>query len=239
MENTTDLKPKLEENLNSVPEKRKKYIIIALVLILIILVLAAAIFFKKINSQITDISNNTANTANTSNNSVTNNSTSTNSTSTSDLTPEELEKLLEGSVVEAPGTSIITADNRVVNEAGKDIRTDVPQFDPLAPKPTMPITEEQITPTATRLELTAAGFSPKEFTIAKGEPLTIVLIGSEDSSHVFKFEDPALQGVGIRVRPGETRAITFKVPMVSGEYKFFCDFPGHIERGESGKMIVQ
>lgn len=152
--------------------------------------------------------------------------------------PSESNKIIEKSVTQAPGANLITPDNRVVDTDGNDVRNDVSQSSPSAPQQTQPITKEQA-PLATELELSANGFSPAEFRIKRGEPLTIALSGSNDSSHVFKFEDKSLSAIGINVRAGETRAITFNAPEIAGEYKFFCDFPGHIERGEVGKMIVE
>jgi plastocyanin len=154
------------------------------------------------------------------------------------VTPEEAAQAIASAVVEAPGANLITPDGRVVDYDGNEVKNDVLKSDPRAPQQTGSISLEQV-PFATKLELSAAGFSPKEFKIKKGEPLTISLSGSNDSSHVFKFEDKSLSAIGINVRAGETRAVTFKAPEVAGSYKFFCDFPGHIERGEIGVMIVE
>jgi plastocyanin len=149
--------------------------------------------------------------------------------------------VLEGAVTQAPGADLITTDGRVVNQEGNEVKTDVAYNSPEAPRQTQALSEEeqQEIVQATKLTLDANGFNPREFRIGAGEALTITLTGSEDSSHVFAFADPALSAVYINVRPGETRAVTFNAPDEPGEYEFFCDFPGHRARGETGVMIVE
>ncbi|MFA6514623.1 MAG: cupredoxin domain-containing protein [Patescibacteria group bacterium] len=146
--------------------------------------------------------------------------------------------ILEGARTEAPGADLVSKTGQVVNQEGEAVKTDVAYNSPEAPKQTLPVAIAEI-PLASKLTLDANGFTPKEFRIAKGKALTIALTGSADSSHVFAFESPLLKAVYINVRPGETRATTFNAPTVAGEYVFFCDFPGHKDRGEVGKMIVE
>jgi plastocyanin len=144
--------------------------------------------------------------------------------------------VLEGSRVEAPGADIITKTGQVVNSEGEEVKTDVAYNSPEAPKQTLPVAIAEI-PFATKLSLNENGFVPQEFRIAKGKALTIALTGTANNeSHVFTFDDPVLGAVYINVRPNETRATTFNAPDKAGEYKFFCDFPGH---NETGKMIVE
>lgn len=149
--------------------------------------------------------------------------------------------VLEGAVTQAPGADLITTDGRVVNQEGNEVKTDVAYNSPEAPKQTQALSEEeqQEIVQATKLTLDANGFNPREFRIGTGEALTITLTGFQDSSHVFAFADPALSAVYINVRPGETRAVTFNAPSEPGQYEFFCDFPGHRGRGETGVMIVE
>jgi len=150
----------------------------------------------------------------------------------------EANPVLVGAVTQAPGADLITTEGKVVNQGGEAVRTDVAYNSPEAPKQTQVIEEEDI-PEATKLTLGSNGFEPKEFRIAAGAALTVALTGSEDSSHVLAFESPLLSGVYINVRPGETRATTFNVPNEPGEYVFFCDLPGHRNKGETGVMIVE
>lgn len=150
----------------------------------------------------------------------------------------EVNPVLEGARIEAPGANLITTEGKVVNESGELIRSDVEYNSPYAPKQTQAISLAEV-PLANKLTLGANGFEPKEFRVKKGQAVTVALTGSEDSSHVFAFESPLLSAVYINVRPGETRAVTFNAPDVAGEYVFFCDFPGHRARGEEGKMIVE
>jgi plastocyanin len=141
-------------------------------------------------------------------------------------------------VVQAPGADLISKTGQVINQEGKEVKTDVAYNSPEAPRQTLPVEIKEI-PLATKLTLDANGFTPKEFKIAKGKALTVALTGSADASHVLAFESPLMSAVYINVRPGETRAVTFNAPDVAGSYTFFCDFPGHRGRGEVGTMIVE
>ena len=150
----------------------------------------------------------------------------------------EVNPILEGARTEAPGANLITTEGKVVNESGEAVKSDVAYNSPEAPRQTQAIAVEEV-PFANKLTLGANGFEPKEFRVKKGAAVTVALTGSADSSHVFAFESPLLSAIYINVRPGETRANTFQVPDVAGEYVFFCDFPGHRGRGEEGKMIIE
>ena len=150
----------------------------------------------------------------------------------------EIQKIIESSRVEAPGAALITEDNRVINESGVELRSDAPLHSPEAPMQTLAIGELDLAAAVIKIEANGNGFEPNEFTVKAGAPTTISLAGNSGSSHVLIFEDPALKAVMLAVRDGETRAITFKAPGTKGEYRFFCDFPGH-SNIEVGKMIVE
>lgn len=152
---------------------------------------------------------------------------------------EPVNPVLEGAVVNAPGANLITKEGKVVNEEGKAVRSDVAYNSPEAPRQTQAIENEDDIKDAVKLTLGDDGFSPKEFSVKPGAAVTIALTGTNESSHVLAFEDKKLGAVYINIRPGETRAVTFNAPDDAGDYTFFCDFPGHKNRGEVGVMKVQ
>lgn len=157
------------------------------------------------------------------------------------VTPTVTIEALKDAKVEAPGASAVTKDNKVVTLTGEVTRTDVGQSSPLAPAMTRAIDKEQLAPTAIKLDVSAAGYSPKEFTVSAGAPVTLALTSTDSSLHGLVFEDGAMSAIGLTSRPNQTRAVTFNAPTQPGEYTFFCNVGGvlHKNRGEIGKMIVK
>jgi plastocyanin len=156
------------------------------------------------------------------------------------LPAEAINEVLKDAVVAAPGANPITTEDKVVTSFGEETRNDVEIASPLAPAQTGPISEEDLAATAIKLEISAAGYSPNEFRVKAGAPVTISLTGI-DSAHTIVFEDPSLSAIAIGVYKNETRAITFNAPTQKGEYVFYCNVGGviHKNRGEVGKMIVE
>lgn len=109
---------------------------------------------------------------------------------------------------------------------------------PEKPMQSWVLEEEEIPEEAVRIRVSTQGFFPSSFEVKKGKEVVLSII-SEEETHVFKFRDPSLAEVVVAVKSGRTRAITFYAPSESGEYPFFCDMPTHLERGESGVMIVK
>lgn len=150
----------------------------------------------------------------------------------------EVNPILEGARSEAPGADLIATNGKVVNQEGKEVKTDVAYNSPEAPRQTMNLDPSEVN-ASVNLQVGGNAFSPSEFTVRAGEAITIAMTGTDDSSHVLAFRDSALSGVFINIRPRETRAVTFNAPTQPGRYEFFCDFPGHAARGEVGVMIVE
>ncbi len=141
--------------------------------------------------------------------------------------------------VAVTGTSPIAPSGEVIAPSGKAAdNTSVPGSQ-TAPQQSAPITETQVPPQAIKLSVSAAGFSPSSFTVRAGKAVTLSLTGTDQQTHVLRFDDPSLQAVAIGIGPGQTRVITFNAPSKSGDYSFHCDVPGHAARGETGKMTVQ
>ncbi len=149
---------------------------------------------------------------------------------------EEPQELQEDIQVFVPEASPVTQDGKVVTGEGVPVKLDVEPGSPEAPQQSNPISEAP--KDSVELTMTASGISPSIFEVLSGAPIIISITSGDAQTHVFKFNDPSLSAVAVGVGPGETRAITFNAP-AKGEYSFFCDVPGHSERGETGVMVVE
>lgn len=147
--------------------------------------------------------------------------------------------VLKDAVVVLPGASPVTKDNKVVTNQGEQTDNSVAPLSPKAPMQTQPIDKDKLGTNVIKIGVSAAGFSPNQFTVNAGAPTTVALTSTDGTVHVLIFSDPSLSAVAIGVMPDETRAITFNAPTKAGEYAFHCDVPGHNARGEAGKMIVK
>lgn len=158
-----------------------------------------------------------------------------------DGTPAEVVPLEEkdGAKAQVPGGSLVTKDNKVITTEGIVTENNAVPASPTAPKQTPVIPKESLPASVTKLDVSAAGFSPNSFTVKAGAPVTLAVTSADRSTHVFFFDDASLSAVAIGIDPGTTRAITFNAPSKAGEYTFRCDVPGHAQRGETGKMIVK
>lgn len=144
----------------------------------------------------------------------------------------------EKGVVAAPGTSpISTSTGEVITPEGKPVQNDVVPGTPEAPQQSNPTSPTALPSAAIKLNVSSSGYSPNQFTVKAGDPITLSVTAADNQTHVFAFDDASLSAIAIGVAPGETRAITFNAP-ARGEYSFRCNVPGHTERGETGKMIV-
>ena len=214
-------------------KKMLKPVVIGLAIILVIIAVVILVNKKSVvpNGE-QDVANNT-----TANEQVTATTTTiATTTEDSNLQTDSSDSILFNAVTQAPGADLVTTEGKVVSSEGEAVKTDVAYNSPEAPKQTMPVAIEEI-PLATQLTLKDGAFSPTEFKVKKGSAVTLSLTGGDDKSHILAFADKAMQAVYINIRPGETRATTFNAPETAGQYKFFCDFPGH--GSETGTMIVE
>jgi uncharacterized cupredoxin-like copper-binding protein len=152
------------------------------------------------------------------------------------VTPE----ILKEATVIATGTSLITKDNKVVTPAGAPVKLNVMPSSQEAPKESAPIALNKIPESSNnvKISVSAAGFSPSTFTVKEGQLVNFVLTSTDDFTHVWLLDDTALIGTVLGVAGKETRVKSWNAPK-KGEYAFHCDIPGHKDRGEVGKMIVQ
>lgn len=149
--------------------------------------------------------------------------------------PAKVQEELKSATVEAPGASLVTKDDKVVNDKGVQVKNDAAPMSADAPRLTPPIKESDLASSAIKLKATTAGFSPKEFTVKAGSSVTVSLT-SEGVDSRMVFKDASLKALEIPVPAGYTMAKTFNAP-AAGKYEFYQDIPGR--SGETGTMIVQ
>jgi len=218
----------MENNIKQTSSKNKKFLVLVgvLVVVAIIIIVAASQGTKKVN-----VAQEPSSSANVNQSAQTGGENATTAPATGSVLPE-------GTRSDAPGASLITQDNKVVSQAGVELKNDVNAGDPQAPKQTAPLTQDQIAKSSISISAVASGFKPAEFKVKANQPVTLAITGGDQWSHIFAFRDKSLSSIAVGIGTGEIRAITFKAP-AKGEYEYFCDVPGHAGRGEVGKMIVE
>jgi plastocyanin len=205
---------------------KKLWILLVLVVVLVIIIIVAA-------------TQGTKKTQSTAPAEETNQAPVQNSTNTNSLPAPIVNNVLKETHVEAPNANPITKDNIVVNQEGRATVNNVSPTSPLAPAETGPVKKENLAASVVKLDVNASGYTPKEFTVKPGAPVTIALTSVDDSVHSLVFADPSLAALGVGVYSKETRAITFNAPKQAGTYVFYCNVGSHRSRGEEGKMIVK
>lgn len=139
------------------------------------------------------------------------------------------------------GANLISTDGKVITNEGEEIKTNVSTMDSSAPRQ-LTITDAEVikdNKNVIKIDISSAGYSPSEFTVKKGEPVTIALTATDEWSHGLMFDDPKLSAVAIGISAGETGIMSFNAPNEPGEYSFRCTVLFHDARGEVGKMIVK
>ena len=145
-------------------------------------------------------------------------------------------------VVVAPGTSGIDINTgTVVTSQGVAVRNDAPPASGEAPQSSFPMDVNDAPQSAIKLDVTSSSFTPNEFTVNRGQAVSLVITNVNEStfSEVFRFDDPSLGGVVVGLAKGETKSITFNAPSVAGEYTFYSSMFDHRDLGAVGKMIVK
>lgn len=110
---------------------------------------------------------------------------------------------------------------------------------PEQPMQSLPMRESEIPKEAVKIGVTSKGFSPATFEVRRGQKVMLALTNRNEWIHIVRFKDEALSNVGVGVKSGEAKVITFYAPSEPGEYEFSCVMWGHEEKGEKGKMIVE
>lgn len=138
-----------------------------------------------------------------------------------------------------PGTSAVSDKGEVLGANGEVAKNDAEWGTSAAPQQSGPLDVESLTNDTVKLGIVAGSFTPNSFKVKAGKTVIVSLTSNDSFTHSFHFSDASLKALAIGVGPGETRAITFNAPNTKGSYQFFCDLPGHRDRGEVGTMIVE
>lgn len=222
----------MENNQNNVASSKKILVLVGVLAVIVIVAVIVALTNKKPAEQNAPVETGTTTTEQEA-------GTPTESTPA----PVDLGAInpaLKDAVQVVPGASPVKGD-KVLTMEGKPVVNDAAPMSPQAPQQTAPISKAAVASNGSviKIDVSANGFSPKEFTVKPGAATTIAVTSVDDFTHIFAFSDASLEAVAVGLAPGETRAITFNAPAKAGEYEFKCGVPGHAGRGEVGKMIVK
>jgi uncharacterized cupredoxin-like copper-binding protein len=92
-------------------------------------------------------------------------------------------------------------------------------------------------------------YAPGQWRIPGGELITLKLVNESAQEHewvllkdppsdTFSSTDEANVVYRATVSAGETRTVQFTAPFAPGEYSAACSRPGHLEKGETGRVLV-
>jgi cytoskeletal protein RodZ len=220
---------------NKETNNKKLFIIVGVLAVVFIVLIAVLLINKKTpTNQTSTTQTNVDQTVGTTTN--TDASAATNEVTVAPVTKEQPLKDVK---IVVPGANPITSDNKVVTKTGAATDNTAPVMSDSAPKQTGFLSKEELPTTMTKLSVSAAGFSPKEFTTKAGAPTSFAITSTDDEVHVIAFSDPSLSAIAVLVGPGQTKAIVFNAPTTAGKYEFHCVSPSHAARGEVGTMIVK
>jgi plastocyanin len=147
---------------------------------------------------------------------------STSEVVSSQPTKIEVNPSQNSNVLNLPTTENSVLNSPSANDPGVDTAS-------AAPKPLIPAD-------AIKLEVSATGFNPSQFTIKAGEAATIAFSSTDNSPHIFLFPQANLINLTTMVLGRETKLINFTAP-AAGVYNFRDDIPNN--RNNTGQMIVQ
>lgn len=133
------------------------------------------------------------------------------------------------------GSIYLVIPNKKTTENSVLIKSSLGEFNSQEPQMTNPLNNVPLG--VIQIKISRQGFQPKEINVKSGEVVSIALT-SLDGTHTLRFENKNLEKIKIDVGGGETRGISFIAPK-KGEYKFYCDIPGHKDSGEEGIMKVE
>jgi uncharacterized cupredoxin-like copper-binding protein len=103
--------------------------------------------------------------------------------------------------------------------------------------------------TAIGMTISDGRFSPAQWRITGGAQITLTLSNETQVEHEWVLlKDPPKDAYSpaddanalfrLTIAPAETRTVQFKSPAAPGEYSAVCAKPGHLEEGESARLLV-
>jgi uncharacterized cupredoxin-like copper-binding protein len=102
-----------------------------------------------------------------------------------------------------------------------------------------------------KVDMTDFAFTPNQFMIPAGQPITleithdglvthefiIMKYGTEVGEHFNEEDQPNIYWK-IEVQPGDSETVTFTAPDQPGTYQIVCGMAGHVEAGMVGMLEV-
>lgn len=79
-------------------------------------------------------------------------------------------------------------------------------------------------------------FEPPTMTVQPGEQVTINLENDGSIKHNYSIDEA---DISKDLDAGKSEEISFSAPGSPGEYKIYCDEPGHESAGMVGTLIVE
>ncbi len=147
-------------------------------------------------------------------------------------------------VIVNQGTSPINVETgKVITKTGAAVVNNVIAGSQQAPQQSVPLdlTKTVVPSSAIMLDAKKDGFSPKEFTVNRGQLVSLVVTNVNDGPNyeILMFDDPSLQAVAVAMLTGNSKSISFNAPTKAGEYTFYSAQLNHRALGAVGKMIVK
>lgn len=152
-----------------------------------------------------------------------------------------------GTVIKAvtvtPGTNPINvASGKVITKTGEVVANSAVSGTLNAPQVSYVLTDTSSLPkSAIKIEVTSNSFAPKEFTVNRGQAVSLVVSNVNDTTLTerFVFDDPSLQAIILTVPHSSSKSISFNAPDKAGTYTFYSNMFNHRELGAVGAMIVK
>jgi len=217
------------QNAQNIPPKRSKNFILWLIILGLVALLVVAFAYIETQKVVSKSASLKVNWQVSSSTNETSNGNTSSTTAPVDLT---------NAAVVLPGASLITKDEKVVNDNGKVADNMAIPSSPNAPR-VVEVKKEDLPKQVLDLSIGNGKITPNTFTVLAGKPITLAVSSVDNKTHVFIFTNEVVGAIAMGVDGGVTRAVTFNAPTTPGEYHFQCDVPGHKDLGETGKMIVK
>jgi plastocyanin len=86
------------------------------------------------------------------------------------------------------------------------------------------------------VKMTEMAFDPESITVGAGEEVTVELSNDGAVEHNMSIDDADASHT---LSAGDAETVTFTAPSEPGEYKIYCDIPGHEAAGMVATLIVE
>jgi plastocyanin len=90
--------------------------------------------------------------------------------------------------------------------------------------------------TGTPVSMDEMSFDPDTLSVKVGEDTEIALVNDGSAKHNFSIDEV---DVDVDLSANDGKSFTFTAPDSPGEYKIYCDIPGHESAGMVATLIVE